>query len=844
MLPKSLVKFSGRMALMLVLLSLALLVLQACGPNPTEVPTVTPKPLDSSSKVDSLLLEIFLRYTTTEGAEADKQKAAVDFAREQGLINKKDEVQFELELDDPTNTTAVSEKVKTMGGRVIDSPNIEGTVKMRVAVPVTTFITYANLSSKDNFLRDLAAFQGVKNIQIVLAKNLQELGNLPETKEALLNLYQTSKNEGVKVMGADKWQAAGFKGKGVKVGVVDGGFRYYQDFLGKTLPVNLAVRDQSSVNGEDPTIDETVHGTAVLEILYSLAPEAEFYPVSVDPTDNEIADALDYLVSKGVHFISMSLGGHGSSGEGMEPLNRKIDKLRQDKGIIFFISSGNEGSSHYAGLFDPDAQGFHQWLPGVNRLGVGNAAGVPFDSSIILSWEQWSAKTRTDLDLFLEDKDGKTLISSTNDQRSREPREYFPLRLRPGTAYYLKVRLKPNTTQPAAPFRLHIFTHDLLLQFFTPVMSVANPADSKGAFAVGAVEWNTNNIANYSSQGPLPNGVFKPELSAPTGVSSVAYAEEGESAFNGTSASCPEAAGLAALIKSANLKLSSNELAQVILQTVKDLGPSGPDTIYGYGRSDLTGLTPGEISLKSNPPSPPALDPNPDLNVKISNRFPSPNVVPVTSKPTSTSATNRLASATPRPIATKAVAPTPTTLPDLTALPASSVTFRDDFQLTSSGLPNNGDTFYEKGSYKIKASPNQLIWVTYPNMEEIQAFTAEVKVQGIEGNSGIYGLVFWLQSPTDYYLLSVTGTGLLQVSQFSAGEWKELIGWSASPSWNNGGPNVVRLLTTGNQLSVGVNNKMAKTTQASGSGSIGFAAAGYTQAINALFSDFRLLNRG
>lgn len=823
------IALSYRISFMLVSIIFAGLLLSACGPNPTEAPTATPRPVDSSSKIDTVLLEIYLRYTATEGSDAARQQAAIDYARERGVINKKNEVQFEMELDDPNRAEAVTNKIKSMGGRVIDSPNIEGTVKVRVAVPVSTFMSYASSANKDNFLRDLADFQGVKNIQLILDKNLQELGNLPESREALLNLYQTSANEGVKLMGADKWQAKGFRGKGVKIGVIDGGFKFYEEFLGTTLPANLDIRDEDKEAGEAGVIEETVHGTAVLEILYSLAPEAEFYPVAADLSDNEISTALDFLVSKGVNIVSMSVGGHGSAGDGTDALNRKIDSLRQ-KGILFFISSGNEGDAHYAGYFDPDTQGFHQWLPGVTRMAVGNPGSVPYDSRIILNWEQWTSKPRTDLDLFLEDKDGKPVASSSNDQRTRDPREIVPFTAKAGTNYYIKVRLKPNTAQPTKPFRLHIFTHDLPVQFATPVLAVANPADSKGAFAVGAVQWDKDNIAYYSSQGPLPNGVFKPELSAPAGVSSRAYEQEGERYFDGTSAACPEAAGLAAILKSANLKLSPDDLAKLIMQSVKDLGNPGPDTAYGFGRSDLSNITPGDTTLKANLPATPPLNPEPPLNIRTSKRFPAPTVLPVT----------------PKADATK-VPPTPTAPPEATTTPLPVInmaTFRDDFQSSSTGLPNAGPTVYENGVYRIKADARQLVWSVYPDTTKVEEFSAEVKVQGINTNAGIYGIVFWWQSPGSYYLLSVSGTGQLEVSQYNNTQWREIIPWTAVTGWKSSDVNTVRLVASSGQLSIGVNNKTAKTTPAKGgAGSIGFAAAGYAQAINATFSDFKLNTR-
>jgi hypothetical protein len=818
-----------RSTVLLVVLSLSLLLLAACGPNPTETPVPSPSPLDNSSKVDSVLVEIFLRYTTAQGSPADKQKVAIDYARERGVINQKDEVEFELELEDPNRAGPVGDKVKAMGGRVIDAPNIEGSVKMRVAVPVNTFVTYANSANKDNFLRDLADFQGVKSIHVVMEKEIQELSHLPESRDALLNLYQTSVNEGVKVMGADKWQAAGFRGKGVKIGVIDGGFKFYQEFLGKTLPADLDIRDEDKEAGEEGVIDETVHGTAVLEILYSLAPEAEFHAVAADLSDNEIATALDYLISKGVNIISMSIGGHTTAGDGTDPLSRKIEGLRR-KGILFFVSAGNEGDAHYVGNFDPDEQGFQQWQPGVTRMAVGNLSSVPYDSRILLNWEQWNLKARTDLDLYLEDKDGNPVGSSLNDQRSREPRETVLLKTKARSLYYIKVRLKPGTPKPDKPFRLHIFTHDLPLQFFTPVLAVANPADSKGALAVGAVDWDKDSIAYYSSQGPLTDGTFKPEISAPAGVTSRAYEEEGESNFDGTSAACPEAAGLAALIKSAKPGISADDLARLVLQDVKDLGASGPDTAYGFGRADLSKVTPGDVTLKSNLPPLPAPNPDPALKVATSKRFPAPVAVPVS----------------PQPNATKGP-PTETPLPlfATTPVPAvNTVTFKDDFQNSSSGLPDAGPTVYENGAYRIKADTGQLVWSIYPDSTRVQDFSAEVKVQGINDKSGIYGLIFWWQSPGDYYMLSISGTGQLQVSQFNSGQWKEIVPWFNTTGWKSGQPNQVRLVSASGQLSLGLNNKTIKTAPATGNaGGFGFAAAGYAQSVRASFSDFKLSSR-
>src|SRR6266446_4720453 len=55
-------------------------------------------------------------------------------------------------------------------------------------------------------------------------------------------------------------------------------------------------------------------------------------------------------------------------------------------------------------------------------------------------------------------------------------------------------------------------------------------------------------------------------------------------AWSGTSFACPIAAGVAALVASANPSLSNTQIVDVLKQTADDLGSPGYDTSFGYGR--------------------------------------------------------------------------------------------------------------------------------------------------------------------------------------------------------------------------------------------------------------------
>ena len=879
------VKSVSNWTALLVTVLISSLVLSACGPNPTNLPQPTPTE-SSNLKISSVLLNIFLTYQTAPGTEEEKKNAAIQYARNIQVVNSKDEAIFEVELDQASSEQAIKDKVKAMGGIVRNSENMEGTVKMRIAVPIAVFINYSSGSNKDNFLQDLASFQGVKTIDLLIGREPMDLNRMPQTEEALAQLAQVSKNEGVKLMGADKWQTAGFKGKGTRVGVIDAGFKYYEKFLGTTLPAGLKIKDIDEEEGGPGVIDEAVHGTAVLEIIYSLAPEADYAAVAVDGSDGQIKKALDYLVKdQKVSIVSVSLGGHGSPGNGTSAIDKYIDKLHDDYGVVFLFSAGNEGYSHYSAFFNPDADGFHQFVPGVTRMALGNPSSKPVTSNVILNWEQWGLdkKQINDLDIFIVDKDGKTVLgSSQNAQSVRNPVEILPVKLAARQNYYIRVRQKPGTNVYAKPFRVHLFGHDTAFQFIVPQMAVAEPADAKTVLAVGAIQWEEDRLASYSSQGPLPDGRFKPDISAPAGVTSRAYAEEGVKAFDGTSAACPEAAGVATILKGANPKLTTGQLETLLRTSVKDLTPVGPDYANGYGRLNIGDLKPAAgILPQGNVPTIPAVDISTlQFPVLVFTSYPAPVAdAPVVSKiapaplptlttkledgagdfsspgfsgsgkapvPTATPGSKLVPTRTPVPVPPRTASPgttlapvTPT--PEAPVLPVSSATFKDNFKDTTSGLPNKGDATYQNGSYRLKAATGQLNWGSYPaSLLSVTDFSAEVQVSGIANRAGIYGLIFWQQDANNYYLLSLTGTGQYQVSQFNAGTYKEIIGWNITAGWKAGATNNLRLVANQGTVIVSINDQPGKAGQARGQGAIGFAAGSYTNPVEASFTDFRL----
>lgn len=116
--------------------------------------------------------------------------------------------------------------------------------------------------------------------------------------------------------------------------------------------------------------------------------------------------------------------------------------------------------------------------------------------------------------------------------------------------------------------------------------TIANPANYPENIAVGAVDYN-NTIASFSARGPGHyEDVIKPDISAP-GVNILSSVPGGYSAWNGTSMAAPHAAGVAALMLSADPSLTVDKIEEIIKETASPLTDGNytqsPNYAYGYG---------------------------------------------------------------------------------------------------------------------------------------------------------------------------------------------------------------------------------------------------------------------
>ena len=388
--------------------------------------------------------------------------------------------------------------------------------------------------------------------------------------------------EQVGVTLAAAWHEKGFTGKGVKVAVLDGGFKGLADRQASgDLPANVVTQD--FCGGQ--LLGEEDHGTAVAEIVHEMAPDAQLYLACVG-TEVDLAAAEAWAKSQGVSVINHSAGWEGPyRDDGGGPVGAVVADARAN-GILWVNSSGNEAMTHWSGSYTPNGS-WHMWNPNGD---MGNSFIWPNGMDIcgFLKWDEWpSGISDFDLGLFLSGSNSLLAVSEGNQGGGQPPFEAMCWRQTSGRdlVVFWAIRGYRVTTSP----RLDLVSWSPTLQYAVAAGSIATPASSPAAFAVGALCWQSRGLEPYSSQGPTIDGRTKPDIVGHDSVSGATYGgfSSCPSAFAGTSASSPEVAGAAALVKQVYPNFTPDQLKAYLMRAARDLGDAGVDNVYGAGELQL-----------------------------------------------------------------------------------------------------------------------------------------------------------------------------------------------------------------------------------------------------------------
>lgn len=385
-------------------------------------------------------------------------------------------------------------------------------------------------------------------------------------------------SEGVVLSGASQYHALGFRGQGVKIAIIDLGFQGLTAAQSRgELPGGIQTFDYTGTGIESGTN----HGTAVAEIIYDMAPQAQLILMKVgDEVDLE--NAKEEAIRQGAKIINHSVGWFNTNFyDGTGTINNIVADARS-RGVLWVNAAGNYARRHWQGTFrDTNFNKWHEFAPGDESLTITVNAGDQI--GIFLTWNDWPASAN-DYDLYLFNNNGTQVAASQRIQSGTEPpvESLFYQSFIPGTFH---IQIKADGNPAPRTFSLFSLNHDI--EYAVPSNSIVAPGDSPHALTVGAVNrqnWTTGPIAPYSSQGPTNAGLSKPDIVGPDRVSTFTYSE-----FPGTSAAAPHVAGAAALLLSENPSLTAGQLEA----RLKSMAiPMGSPVQFGSGRLNLTQASP------------------------------------------------------------------------------------------------------------------------------------------------------------------------------------------------------------------------------------------------------------
>ncbi len=409
---------------------------------------------------------------------------------------------------------------------------------------------------------------------------------------------------------------SGANGTGIKIGVLSNGV----DTLAARqasgdLPATVTV-----LTGQAGTGDE---GTAMLELIYDLAPGAQLYYATGNPTAAQFATNIRNLRAAGCDIIVDDISyfnetpfQNGQAANVVSPGNAGVVVQAVNDvtaaGALYFSSAANSGNKNdntsgaWEGDFvdggatvTPIATGnrLHDFGDGVTQ-NVLTVAG-----RVILKWSDPLGASANDYDLYALNAAGTAVVTSSTNVQSgtQDPVEDVGNRtvgqriviVKKTAAANRFLHLNTNRGQLTISTAGVVYGHNAGLN---TISVAATPA--AGPFP--KAHSSSNMVETFSSDGPrrifynadgtaiTPGNVSatggqllqKPDITAADGVTTTT---PGYSPFFGTSAAAPDAAALMALLKQASPSSNNTQLYNAMTSSAIDIEAAGVDRDSGTG---------------------------------------------------------------------------------------------------------------------------------------------------------------------------------------------------------------------------------------------------------------------
>jgi Subtilase family len=426
---------------------------------------------------------------------------------------------------------------------------------------------------------------------------------------------------GVAIMHADKYvQLTGKSGGSIIIGVISDDATSLAAIQGRgELPASVNVVAPSANPSSHPTL--TDEGTMMLEEVYAVAPGASLAFCGPGSATEYFA-CVTNLIAAGATVISDDVAYFGfdvMSGPTQNAAAQALENLlAANPNVMLYHSVGNDAQDYWQGTYTSvSSPGSGVCAPSGQASQTDNFF-QEFGNNKYLTW-----KTQGGNPLFL----ASVLPSGQTSPNNVDLYVYDPATARViacatsasgGTVGSTSYTAIDGSSIPSGTYQIMIGTRDASLSgTFLKLIGVGDGADTflpttagaptspqdfaAGVMLVGAVYGNDgigNSIELFSDTGPIqlevptPSTLQAPHLAAPDGVfvdiNGTHFTANG-GLFYGTSAASPNAAAVAALLRSAFPTLTPTQVTTFMEAGAAQLGGSSPNGTFGYGRVDALG---------------------------------------------------------------------------------------------------------------------------------------------------------------------------------------------------------------------------------------------------------------
>ncbi|MGB5064915.1 MAG: S8 family serine peptidase [Candidatus Competibacter sp.] len=490
----------------------------------------------------------------------------------------------------------------------------DGSVLVDIKATVTDELLNQIKSSTGTVINSFPQYNAIRATipldQVEVLAALPSVRSIRQADKLILNKVNTSEGD-LAHRASEARTAFTVDGTGIKIGVISDSVDALAALQASgDLPAVVTVLPgQSGVPGSS-------EGTAMLEIVYDLAPGAQLFFATAFGGPAQFAQNILDLAAAGCKVIVDDVGYFAEGAFQDDIISQAVNTVTAN-GVLYFSSAGNSGNKNdgtsgvwegdYVSTTIPTSVSNFGYLDAQDFGGGQNFNTITKNSPsvYILQWSDPLGASSNDYDLFLLNAAGTGVVALSTDFQNgtQDPIEG----INTNGPSDIGTQLVVVRFSGASRF-MRLNTNRGQLQVNTEGQTWGH-STAENAFGVAATAWNacgsaplctTAPVETFSSDGPrkifyLPNGTpitpgdflstggtvrQKPDITAADGVST---ATPNFNPFFGTSAAAPHAAAIAALMLSANNALTPAEVRQKLTSTTWDIEAPGVDRDSGAG---------------------------------------------------------------------------------------------------------------------------------------------------------------------------------------------------------------------------------------------------------------------